>query len=46
MPGILYLEDHLISRLNDYCKRKETPENGYLDSSRLDLERVGLIEIQ
>jgi hypothetical protein len=35
MQGILYLEDNLISGLNNYCKRKETPENGYLDSSRL-----------
>ncbi len=35
MRGILYLEYYLISGLNDYCKRKETPENGYLDSSRL-----------
>ena len=35
MPGILYLENHLISSLNDYCKRKETPEKCYLESSRL-----------
>jgi hypothetical protein len=34
-PGFFYLENHLISILNDYCKRKEAPENGYLDSSRL-----------
>ncbi len=33
--GVLYHENHLILCLNDYCKRKETPENGYLDSSRL-----------
>ena len=31
--GNLYLEYYLISCLNDYCKRKETPENGYLDCS-------------
>jgi hypothetical protein len=31
----LYLETHLISSLNDNFKRKKTPENGYLDSSRL-----------
>jgi hypothetical protein len=31
----LYLENHLISSLNYYYKRMETPENGYLDSSRL-----------
>ena len=31
--GIFYLENHLISSLNDYCKRKETPKNSYLDSS-------------
>jgi hypothetical protein len=31
----LYLESHFISSLNDNCKRKKTPENGYLDSSRL-----------
>jgi hypothetical protein len=35
MPGILYLETDFISSLNDYRKRKKTPENGYLDSSRL-----------
>jgi hypothetical protein len=34
--GILYLENHLISSLNDYCKRKETPQNGKLESSRLE----------
>jgi hypothetical protein len=35
--GILYLENHLISSLNDYCKRnlKETPQNGKLESFRL-----------
>ena len=33
--GHLYLEKCSISSLNDYCKRKKTPENGYLDSSRL-----------
>jgi hypothetical protein len=35
IPGILYLENHLISSLNDYGKRKETPENAYLDSPSL-----------
>jgi hypothetical protein len=35
VPGISYLENHLISRLNDYWKRKETPKNCYLESSRL-----------
>jgi hypothetical protein len=35
VSGILYLESHLISSLKDYCKQRETPENGYLDSSRL-----------
>ena len=35
LPGISYLENHLISSLNDYGKRKETPENAYLDSPRL-----------
>jgi hypothetical protein len=35
MPGFMDLESHLISNLNDYCKRKETAENGYLHSSRL-----------
>ncbi len=35
MQGILYLENRLISGLKDYCKRKETPENDYLDSYRL-----------
>jgi hypothetical protein len=29
------LENYLISSLNDNCKRKKTPENGYLDSFRL-----------
>jgi hypothetical protein len=33
--GNLYLENYLISSLNDNCKRKETPENGYVDSFRL-----------
>ncbi len=33
--GILYLENHFISSLNDYCKRKETPQNGKLESFRL-----------
>ncbi len=33
--GIFYLENHLISSLNDYCKRKETSQNGRLESSRL-----------
>ena len=33
--GNFYLENYLISSLNDFCKRKKTPENGYLDSSRL-----------
>ncbi len=42
MPGILNLKNHLISGLNDYCKRKETPENGYLDSSRLVLSHFRL----
>ena len=27
-----YFETHLISSLHDYCKRKETPEHGYLDT--------------
>lgn len=31
--GYLYLENYLISCLNDYCKRKKTPKNGYLDRS-------------
>ena len=31
--GILYLENYLISSLNDYIKRKKTPENAYWDSS-------------
>ncbi len=31
----LYLENYFISRLNEFCKRKETPRNGYLESSRL-----------
>ena len=35
MPGFLYLENYLISSLNNNCKRKETPEYGYLDTSRL-----------
>ena len=30
-----YLEKHFDSRLNDLCKRKETPQNTYLESSRL-----------
>ncbi len=34
---ICFFETHLISSLNDYCKRKEAPENAYLDSSRLVL---------
>ena len=33
--GNFYLENYLISSLNDFCKRKKTPENGCLDSSRL-----------
>jgi hypothetical protein len=33
MPGFLYLDNHLISSLNNNSKRKETPENGYLDTS-------------
>ena len=32
--GYLYLENDLISSLNDYGKRKKTPKNGYLDSPR------------
>ncbi len=45
--GILYLENHLISSLNDYCKRKETPESlklvfwTVLDMSSLILDRAG-----
>ncbi len=31
----LYLESHLISSLNDNCKRNKPPENGYLNKSRL-----------
>ncbi len=31
----LYLEKHLNSCRNDYCKRRETLENDYLVSSRL-----------
>ena len=32
--GYQYLENYLVSSLNDYCKRKKTPKIGYLDSSR------------
>ena len=38
IPGFFkkeYLENYLFSSLNDHCKRKETPKNGYLDSSKL-----------
>jgi hypothetical protein len=35
MPVFLYPENLLISSLNDYCKRKETPENGYHKSAGL-----------
>ena len=30
----LYFENYLITSLNDYCKRKKTPQIGYLDSYR------------
>ncbi len=33
--GCFNLENHLISSLNDYCKRKETPQNGKMESSSL-----------
>ena len=33
--GNFYLENYLTSSLNDFCKRKKTPENGYLASFRL-----------
>ncbi len=33
--GNLNLKNYLISSLNYNCKRKKTPENGYVDSSRL-----------
>ncbi len=39
--GILYLEKNSISTLNDYWKRKITPENVYLDSSRLAWHHFG-----
>jgi hypothetical protein len=31
--GYVYPENYLISCLTDYCKRKKTPKNGYLDHS-------------
>jgi hypothetical protein len=34
--GNLYLENCLVSSLNDNFKRKETPENGYLVNSGQD----------
>ncbi len=43
LPGILYLEKYSISTLHDYWpgKRKITPENVYLDSSRLAWPHFG-----
>jgi hypothetical protein len=41
LPGILYLEKYSISTLNDYWKRKITPENVYLDGSRLAWPHFG-----
>jgi hypothetical protein len=35
IPGFFNLEKHLNSLVNDYFKRMETLENGYLVSSRL-----------
>jgi hypothetical protein len=31
----IYLENYFIAGLNDYCKRKDTPEHGFLCSSSL-----------
>jgi hypothetical protein len=41
--GFLNLETHLISRLKDYGKRKETPENSYLKLIWTVLDLCGLL---